>query len=302
MLALTFSTLNDADILDHFLRYHFDQGVDIAVVIDAGSEDATLDIIRSYEKTGMLIHLDTVSEQNREKNDRRNRMKQYCEDVLSASWIICSDPDEFWFTEQTSLKHALDTAAIGGAHVLLCQRYNMIATLPAEDPLESIGFDIGQYRYSIRRRCSFSQAEMETGEIPQPWVFSMIGPKVVFRAGHVRRVNNGGHGVTGKEKLTVRTPTDMSIRHFPLRSYAQFHRKVEMINGFVQSNELVGCDSWHWRRWLRLLRNGGLENEYAENFLSEEQLEGLRDEGTVVSEDLFVQRLLEGSDRNANAN
>lgn len=284
MIALTASTMNDADVLEGFLRFHLEQGVDRIVLTDVSSDDGTADILQSFSQLDEVVWLTTDPEQNREASDRRNRMKNYCEEHLSATWIICSDVDEFWWPGETTLKEALPRHGKSGVDVLMCRRFNMVASGNGRNLL-SAPFDFMDFEYSIRAPEYPSHEEIVTGALRHPWVFYGIGPKVAIRGGRAHSIQNGAHAVSGPD-LKVETPADIDILHFPLRSYAQFRNKVDRIHGFMEANNLQSYDAWHWQRWARML-DTELEQDYLENTLSAETMLSGQQSGQLFSEEGF---------------
>jgi len=291
MLALTISTINDADVLDLFVRYHFDQGVDAIVAIDMGSDDGTLDILRQYEKSSNLFLIDVDREQNRERSDRRNRMLRYCEDTLGVQWTMSADPDEFWYCPNGNLRDIVEGIGKRGADMMLCRRYNLINAHPGQALLTEPKFNYAPFRYSVRKPYIPSLQEKEALEIPLPWVLCEIGPKVILRAGSARTIQVGAHGASGDTELSRAKPKHISVLHFPLRSYKQFEGKVVKAAEFVAANRLAGNDAWHWRRWIRMLENGQLEQEYRASSFAKQQIERWLETGAIALENGLQDRL-----------
>jgi glycosyltransferase involved in cell wall biosynthesis len=257
--------MNDADILDYFVSYHLNQDVDRIVLMDAGSIDGTIDLIQSYGGSSGVDFVQTDPEQNRQKSDRRNRLKNYCEETYSADWIISSDVDEFWAAPGRSLKKALQQYEADDAGAVICKRCNMIAVADGNDMLTK-DFAITDYTHSIGKPHIPTPEEVATGQLKFPWVFCRIGPKVAIRGGCTATVRIGGHGVVGEGLQSVASE-DLCIKHFPFRSYAQFKDKVRRIRDFVAANDLKPQDAWHWQRWMNIDDRGGLEREYVQNFM-----------------------------------
>jgi hypothetical protein len=64
--------------------------------------------------------------------------------------------------------------------------------------------------------------------------------------------------------------------HYPLRGYDKFGVKVRnTANWFEDNKHLEPWWGWHWRRWIRLDREGRLREDYGSQFVSPAQAEEL---------------------------
>src|SRR5262249_51655755 len=91
---MTLFVRNEADIIAELLRYHLNLGVAASAVVDNGSTDGTIDILRRHERAGQ-VHL-TIEPRNVSQEETVTRLARVAATELAADWVIVSDGDEFW--------------------------------------------------------------------------------------------------------------------------------------------------------------------------------------------------------------
>ena len=57
VLVMTLLVRNEADIISSNIDFHLDQGVDFIIATDNLSVDGTTDILRAYERRGVLHYI-----------------------------------------------------------------------------------------------------------------------------------------------------------------------------------------------------------------------------------------------------
>ena len=121
-----------------------------------------------------------------------------------------------------------------------------------------------------------------------PIAFRRLPGKVLFPIKGLTKVKAGNHGVDHK-LATESAPGELLIRHFPVGTFASFHRRLDhWAERFRQDPGRGG--SWHLRRWLRLREEGQIEKEYESFAVPVADLDRFLAEGTVVEDD-FGKRL-----------
>ncbi len=70
-------------------------------------------------------------------------------------------------------------------------------------------------------------------------------------------ISQGNHDARFRGRTTKRT-SDTVIYHFPVRSTAQFRKKIVQGGGRAQARTpaLTPTSGWHWRRWHRYIEEG----------------------------------------------
>lgn len=290
MIVLTATTMNDADIVELFVKYHLNQGIDRILLMDAGSDDGTLDVLQPFIASKDVVLIDTDAEQNREKTDRRNKMKKYAEDNYGATWVISSDVDEFWLGARGTLKEHLSELTTAVTFGVSCSRHNMIGNARGEKTLNR-PFYVGDFQNSVLHPFKNTNEDKASGDLRHPWIYGWVAPKVACRGDGAVAIGKGGHSIIGKNARSTAT-RDIRILHFPMRSFSQFKDKVNRIRGFVSANSLIGFDAWHWRRWLAMAEHGTLEEEYLQNVLSAKDLQAESIKARLSDESEFCGELM----------
>ncbi|MFL5819106.1 MAG: glycosyltransferase family 2 protein [Solirubrobacteraceae bacterium] len=278
-LVMTLKVRDEEDVIESNLRYHVAQGVDFFVVTDNGSVDRTPDILRAYQQAG-LLHL--IEEPAREfDHQARNwvtRMARMAATEFGGDWVLHADADEFWWPVGGNLKDVF--AAIPEPYG------SVLAPRP-----EFVGRPDGPGSFAER--------------LVVREVRSRLRPKVAHRASADVRIGHGHHRARLRPKpsdgtapprppgravlraVSAQSDSDQPalvpapmwparILHFPLRSFEQYRRRVEV-------NLFGGNDETPRRRELRrLYEEGRLPELYAGLVLDDAQVEARLREGTLV--------------------
>lgn len=109
-LMLTLLCRDEEDILNEMIRFHLDQGVDLIVATDNGSEDNSRLILERYARSGHLVLIDEP-QHNHDQAIWVSHMAELAADK-GADWIIHSDADEFWWPEHDDLKTTLSQSPL----------------------------------------------------------------------------------------------------------------------------------------------------------------------------------------------
>ena len=108
MIVLTLLVRDEIDIVDEFLRYHLELGIDFVVATDHMSCDGTEDVLARYERAGHLHLLRETSASFRQR-EWVTRMARLAATDFGAEWVVNSDVDEFWWPRDGSLREVLDS-------------------------------------------------------------------------------------------------------------------------------------------------------------------------------------------------
>ncbi|HLY47836.1 MAG TPA: glycosyltransferase family 2 protein [Solirubrobacteraceae bacterium] len=260
---MTLVVRDEEDILETNLRYHLDQGVDFIYAVDHNSSDGTPDILREFERAGVLRFLreeDEVHDQGR----RVTNLARLAHAELKADWVINNDADEFWWPVAGSLKDVL------GAYPdrfgkLLAWRHDFLPRPDSGAPF---------YEAMIWRR---AKSLTPSGTV--------LEPKAAHRGGADVVITPGNHDALGTLEAAPLLPF-IEVLHFPARSYEQFERKIRHLgHGYellTDRDPAVGRDQL---KLLELLRAGELRPYFDRWVVPEAELIRGAAEGLYVKDE-----------------
>ena len=272
-LVMTLVVRNEDELLEANLDYHFGQGVDFALVTDHDSSDGTAEILDRYAREGM-VRVFTERRAGHDQARRVTRMARIAAAEHGADWVINNDADEFWWPRFGDL-HDIFRAIPAEYGQIEVRRSNF---LPRPDD--------GQ---PFHRRMVYREAlSLNPSALPlESKVAHRADPDVVVAAGNHRLLTNGLRPLppSGLELL--------EIFHMPMRTYAQFERKVVQIGeGYEQLADRDDGDGRDQLKLLEIYRAGRLRAYFDAHVHSEAQLAEAVDCGVVVL-DRRLERFLE---------
>lgn len=260
---MTLLVRDEEELLEHNLEYHFAQGVDFVIATDHASRDSTPEILRRYEKRG-LVRVFSAEGPGHHQSEHVTRMARLAATEYGADWVINNDADEFWWPSAGNLADVL--AAIPAEYgQVRVPRNNFV---PRPGPEGGAFYE----RLVIREKASRNL-------LGEP-----LERKVAHRGHPGVLISPGNHGVTGVAFDPAPDSDALDILHFPMRSFDQFERKVVTIGIGYESlpfrSEEVGRDQL---ALLELQRAGRLKEYFARHVLSDEEVEaGLRSGELVI--------------------
>ncbi len=264
-LIMTLLVRDEEDIIASNIDYHLHNGIDFIIATDNLSTDRTADILKSYEKRGLLycIH---ENEDDYTQHAWVTRMARLACTEFGADWIINNDADEFWWPHHGNLKTILEEVE-SSTSAVSAERSNF---LPRPVSSESFFADI----LTIREQNSLNA------------LGTPLPPKVCHRAYADIEVAQGNHSVArnGIELATVRVP--ITILHFPLRSYKQFANKIAKGGAaYARNRYLPAGIGITWRYLHQLWEQGELEAYYNSQVLNDAAIDRGLKEGTLIQDE-----------------
>jgi hypothetical protein len=204
VICLTLLVRDEIDIVDDFLRYHLELGVDHVVATDHMSSDGTQDVLARYQREGHL-HLIEESSPVFRQSDWVSRMARLAATDLGAEWVINSDVDEFWWPRDGTLREVLESVP---------PRFGLVHGLWRHFVLRPDGDAAFSERMIVRRAPS---ADETSAYVPAFKVAHRADPSVV--------VGRGNHKAFGARLVPLRDWVPFEVLHFPIRTREQLERK-----------------------------------------------------------------------------
>jgi hypothetical protein len=270
VLAMTMMVRDEEDVLADNLDYHLGQGVDLVLVVDHGSSDATPEILAEYERTGHLRSY-RVEERAYRQSARITELLRIAREEHQADWVIHGDADEFWMPAVGTLRDVF--AAVPDRYgYLVVDRHDFVPTRDEDGPFHQ--------RMIVRHARSLNLRGYR------------LDPKVAQRPAAACAVAAGNHTLIDPQLPPAPDIGAVEILHFEMRGYQQFERKV-LRNGEGHEAETdrepsVGIDQL---TQLAAYRRGELPDYWRARLPDPEELEQQVEQGQMVV-DRRLQRAL----------
>lgn len=267
-IVMTLLVRDEQDVIAHNLRYHLARGVDHVLVMDNLSTDATVSLVAPFVAAG-LVTLLREPDDNYAQGKWVTRMAKMARNEFGADWVINSDADEFWWPREGDLRTTLN-AVPSGVDIVVAQRHDL-SPVAGEQPF---------YDRMIWR-------EVHSTNL----LGRALPPKVCHRASADVLVHQGNHDVDGMTGSRL-DDGHIEILHVPLRSYAQFRRKITLGSAaYSRNTELPAGIGDAWRQMGVVAEQGRLEQVYRSRELNEADGPAAVAAGTHV-EDLRLRNAL----------
>jgi hypothetical protein len=264
-VVLTVLARDEADIVDAQVAFHLNAGVDFVVATDNGSRDGTAEILEAYAREGCL-HLIHEPAEGLRQGEWVTRMARLAATEFGADWVINSDADEFWWPRGGSLKDVL--AAVPERYGIVQAFWRSFVPRP----------DDGDF-FAERMTLLLSQH----AAINDPTSFYRPVTKVAHRADPNVVVGRGNHDLVATPYVAFPTWYPIEVLHFPLRSGAQWKRKVEL-QGEAFTKHIARAGTGYHLKGYGALRSGSIEEQHSTLVVGDEAAaRGLAD-GTLVAD------------------
>ena len=267
-IVMTLLVRDEQDIIRENIEYHLSQGVNYFIATDNRSSDATTEILREYEKKGIL-HYIYEGEDNYNQHEWVTRMARMAHIEYGADWVINNDADEFWWPKSGNLKETFHK--VGSEYnTVRANRYDFIA--------------IDNYKPPFYHSMVYRQKH-SLNPLGKP-----LHPKVAHRGNEAVIVNQGNHSVCGIGDLKPIGDL-VDIFHFPIRSYTQLENKVVKGGAAYERNrELPSTIGATWRQLYKEYQlNNHINDYYNKNSYDEKRIMEELESGSIV----FDKRLSE---------
>ena len=277
-IILVTSIYDQADILEYYLEWYLDLGVNFIIAQDLGSSDGSQDVLDRFARSRQLTWF-TLPERNSLKYVSGPALATMARGLYDAEWIIQCDADEFLAPQGRDLRSILRDAKKDEFTVLNVACFNMTGPPlgPAQNALQT-------RTWRIERPITETHEHQLSGEIPVPYIFMRHPPKTIVRASTFVAYGPGTHGATSAWGRNGEVP-DLRFLHYPIRGFDKFEKKIRNTTAWLEDNPHLEAEwGWHWRRWIRLAQNGRLRQDYESQFTSPARAQELVRDG-VFSKD-----------------
>jgi glycosyl transferase family 2 len=264
-LIVTVLARDEADVIDAQISFHLNAGADFVIATDNNSQDGTTEILEAYAREGVL-HLIREPTEGLRQGEWVTRMARLAATEFGADWVINTDADEFWWPRCGSLKDVLGP---------IPRRYGVVhafwrSFVPRPDD--------GAF-FAERMTVRLSQQ----APINDPTSFYRPVTKVAHRGDPRVTVGRGNHGLVDSPLVPLTTWYPIEVLHFPLRSRAQWRRKVEL-QGVAFTEHIERPGTGYHLKGYSALRSGQIEEDHDAMVTGDEAVEQGLANGTLVSD------------------
>lgn len=205
-IVMTMVVRDEEDVLDANLRFHLNAGVEFVIATDHRSRDGTADILRSYERAGVLRVVNEPGEEYR-ASEWRTRAARLAATEHGADWVISADADEFWWPRGRSLDDVL--ARVPGRYGIVQGVIRNFVPVAGDEPFPE------RMVYRLTPQAPINDPT-------SPW---RPYRKMAHRGSPRIRISAGTHTVSDPTLRLLRGWYPIEVLHFPMRSPSQLERK-----------------------------------------------------------------------------
>jgi Glycosyl transferase family 2 len=261
-LVMTLLARDEIDIVDSWLAFHLNAGVDIVIATDNRSEDGTTEVLERYAREGH-VHLIHEPGDDLRQNEWVTRMARLAATEYGADWVINSDADEFWWPRGASLSEVLRPVpprygTVGAFLRVFCPR-------PGEE------------HFADRMTVRFSAL----APINDPASLYKPIRKVLHRGHPEINLTRGNHALVNSPFAPLRGWFPIECFHFPLRSVAQCEHKARL-QGTAFEKHIARPPTAYHADMYDALRGGRIAGYYESLVVSDDELERGVSEGRLV--------------------
>lgn len=271
-LAMSLMVKNEIDLIEANIRVHAALGVDCFVVIDNGSTDGTLEKLNALASDFELRVISRPVSDYRQ-SDWRTEMALIARNDMQADWVISNDADEFWIPQGESLKEGLTK----WGSIIEFQRSNVQLDVHAEER------PFYERVYRVKHPI-FYPKKNQLKEDDMSIQLGKIHGKVMVNLHGFMRVKGGNHRAWHWWSwLNQRTSDSALVYHYGIGSKAHFINHIENRQKLLAQGVTKMGD--HYRRWVRMLNDGVIDEEWQRLVLDEASIEVLQKYGVIVRDE-----------------
>ena len=252
-LVMTLLARDEIDVVDSWLAFHLNAGVDVVVATDNRSQDGTTEVLEEYARSGQ-VHLIREPGEDLRQDEWVTRMARLAATEYAADWVINSDADEFWWPRGASLSEVLGAVpprygTVGAFLRVFCPR-------PGEE------------HFAERMTVRFSAL----APINDPASLYKPIRKIVHRGHPEIRVTRGNHALVDSPFVPLRGWFPIECFHFPLRTAAQCEHKAQLQGAAFEKYVARPPTAYHADMY-EALRSGRIGRYYESLVVSDDEVE-----------------------------
>ncbi|CAA0125230.1 Uncharacterised protein [BD1-7 clade bacterium] len=270
-LVMTLLVKNEARILEDNIRFHAEQGVDAFLVMNNGSTDQTDDLLADLSHE-LDIHVVQNSSSDYLQSQWMTSLAHQAVSQLHADLVISNDADEFWVCSSGGdLKSKLRNRDA----VVTVQRYNYVQSkeaLQSDRPYWQADAKV------VNPVLYVKNDQLERTRISMPLV--KISPKVVVNPRGLLKIKGGNHRARHLRFWASRNEPGIEVHHYPIRGYAHFAENIQHRASLLKANPETRMGD-HYRRWVKLMDEGRLREEFDRMSICENEIDILQRIGVI---------------------
>ena len=260
---MTLLARDEIDVVDSWLAFHLNAGVDLVIATDNRSHDGTTEMLEEYARSGQ-VHLIREPGEDLRQDEWVTRMARLAATDYRADWVINSDADEFWWPRGASLSEVL--AAVPPRYGTVGAFLRVFCPRPGDEP------------FADRMTVRFSAL----APINDPASLYKPIRKILHRGHPEIRVTRGNHALVDSPFAPLRGWFPIECLHFPLRSAAQCAHKAQL-QGEAFEHHIARPPTAYHADMFSALRSGQIDKYYERLVVSDDELEhGVADGRLVV--------------------
>ncbi len=261
-LVMTLLARDEIDVVDSWLAFHLNAGVDVVIATDNRSQDGTTEVLEQYARSGQ-VHLIREPGEDLRQDEWVTRMARLAATEYGADWVINSDADEFWWPRGASLSEVL--AAVPPRYGTVGAFLRVFCPRPGDE------------HFAERMTVRFSAL----APINDPASLYKPIRKIVHRGHPEIRVTRGNHALVDSPFAPLRGWFPIECFHFPLRSAAQCEHKAQL-QGAAFEKHIDDAPTAYHADMYEALRSGRIAEYYEALVVSDDELERGVAQGRLV--------------------
>ncbi len=247
---------DNADLLEVWLAHHRAMGFAGVLAMDFGSTDGSVGVLGSSRWAGFVEVVDFPGI----SADHSAVLVDAARRRWPHAWGLLIDPDEFLVTPTGDLADPVLVGAMAAVDLVTVPRFHLTAARSTV----------------LARGDSPGIADLDVRLVAQDQ------GKVMLDLSSGAESSLSAHEGTAASHAAVAGALTCLL-HAPVRSFASYERKVQHAAATLSANPHLDAGfAWHWRRWIAIAAEGGLHDEYLRQFVADDELPRLLDDGVYV--------------------